>query len=137
MKNKGISRKIPEIDKVQEIVEEKIESKKSNPAPAGVDREEFDKLVEKLKKRKDVDNPYALANWILKQKNPTAYEKLVKQLQAKGVDDPKALAAWIGREKYGKEEFQRRAAAGRRKKSNPSSDIKKDFDEILKDKSHD
>jgi hypothetical protein len=120
--------------KVKEFIE--LE-KKPNPVPAGVDPEEFDDLVKKLKKRKDVDSPYALANWILKQKNPTAYEKLVKQLQAKGVDDPKALAAWIGRQKYGKEEFQRRAAAGRRKKSNPSSDIKKDFDEILKGKSHD
>jgi len=116
MKNKGISRKIPEIDKVQEIVEEKIESKKPNPVAAGVDPEEFDDLVKKLKKRKDVDNPYALANWILKQKNPTRYEKLVKQLEAKGAEDPKALAAWIGRQKYGKEGFQKLAAAGRKKK---------------------
>lgn len=41
------------------------------------------------------------------------YDKLVKSLTAKGSRDPKALAAWIGREKLGKAEFQRRAAAGR------------------------
>lgn len=43
------------------------------------------------------------------------YDKLVKSLSAKGARDPKALAAYIGRKKLGKEEFQRRAAAGRRK----------------------
>ena len=43
------------------------------------------------------------------------YEKLVKSLSAKGADDPRALAASIGRKKLGKEEFQRRAAAGRKK----------------------
>lgn len=42
------------------------------------------------------------------------YDKLVKSLSAKGSRDPKALAAWIGRKKLGAEEFQRRAAAGRR-----------------------
>ena len=42
------------------------------------------------------------------------YDKLVKSLAAKGADDPRALAASIGRKKLGKEEFQRRAAAGRR-----------------------
>ena len=41
------------------------------------------------------------------------YERLVKSLRAKGSEDPRALAAWIGRKKLGKEEFQRRAAAGR------------------------
>jgi hypothetical protein len=45
------------------------------------------------------------------------YDRLVKSLAAKdkGKGDPKALAAWIGRKKYGKAEFQRRAAAGRKK----------------------
>jgi len=43
------------------------------------------------------------------------YDKLVKSLSAKGADDPRALAAYIGRTNLGKEEFQRRAAAGRRK----------------------
>lgn len=41
------------------------------------------------------------------------YDKLVASLRAKGVRDPKALAASIGRKKLGKEEFQRRAKAGR------------------------
>lgn len=45
------------------------------------------------------------------------YEKLVKKLRAQGSDDPRALAAWIGRNKLGKEEFQRRAAAGRKRAS--------------------
>lgn len=45
----------------------------------------------------------------------TKYEKLTRKLAAKGASDPKALAAWIGRKKLGKAEFQRRAAAGRRK----------------------
>jgi len=48
------------------------------------------------------------------------YDRLVKSLAAKDkkkgkAQDPKALAAWIGRKKLGKAEFQRRAAAGRRK----------------------
>jgi hypothetical protein len=43
------------------------------------------------------------------------YDKLVKSLSAKGADDPRALAASIGRKKLGKAEFQRRAAAGRKK----------------------
>ena len=45
------------------------------------------------------------------------YDKLVKSLSAKGAEDPKALAAYIGREKLGKAEFQRRAAAGRKRAS--------------------
>ena len=52
------------------------------------------------------------------------YERLVKKISARDsakgksgdVKDAKALAAWIGRKKLGKAEFQRRAAAGRRKK---------------------
>jgi hypothetical protein len=51
------------------------------------------------------------------------YDRLVKSLAAKDrrkgrkgkPRDVKALAAWIGREKYGAAEFQRRAAAGRRR----------------------
>lgn len=48
------------------------------------------------------------------------YDRLVKSLSAKDKKkgrkgDPKALAAWIGRKKLGKAEFQRRAAAGRKK----------------------
>jgi len=43
------------------------------------------------------------------------YEKLKRNLAAKGSRDPGALAAWIGRKKLGKAEFQRRAAAGRKK----------------------
>jgi hypothetical protein len=43
------------------------------------------------------------------------YAKLVKSLSAKGAKDPKALAAYIGRKKFGAAEFQRRAAAGRKK----------------------
>jgi hypothetical protein len=50
------------------------------------------------------------------------YDRLVKSLSAKDKKkgrkgDPKALAAWIGRKKLGKAEFQRRAAAGRKKAS--------------------
>jgi hypothetical protein len=45
------------------------------------------------------------------------YDKLVKSLSAKGSRDPKALAAYIGRKKLGAAEFQRRAAAGRRRAS--------------------
>lgn len=47
----------------------------------------------------------------------TKYAKLVASLRAKGSDDPRALAAYIGRKKLGKAEFQRRAAAGRRRAS--------------------
>jgi hypothetical protein len=45
----------------------------------------------------------------------TKYAKLVTKLKKQGADDPRALAAFIGRKKLGAEEFQRRAAAGRRK----------------------
>ena len=53
------------------------------------------------------------------------YDRLVKSLAAKDkkkgrkgkTRDVKALAAWIGRKKLGKAEFQRRAAAGRRRRS--------------------
>jgi len=45
----------------------------------------------------------------------TKYAKLVRKLKNQGADDPRALAAFIGRKKLGTEEFQRRAAAGRRK----------------------
>jgi len=44
----------------------------------------------------------------------TKYAKLVTKLKKKGAEDPKALAAFIGRKKLGADEFQRRAAAGRR-----------------------
>ena len=43
------------------------------------------------------------------------YAKLVASLQEKGSRDPRALAAYIGRKKLGKAEFQRRAAAGKKK----------------------
>jgi hypothetical protein len=45
----------------------------------------------------------------------TKYAKLVTKLKRQGVEDPKALAAFIGRKKLGAEEFQRRAAAGKRR----------------------
>lgn len=43
------------------------------------------------------------------------FKKLVGELAAKGAEDPKALAASIGRKKYGKEEFQKMATAGKKK----------------------
>jgi hypothetical protein len=48
-------------------------------------------------------------------KKMTKYAKLTRALGREGASDPKALAAWIGRKKLGKAEFQRRAAAGRKK----------------------
>lgn len=42
------------------------------------------------------------------------FKKVVKSLAAKGAKDPKALAAWIGRKKYGKEKFQKAAAASKK-----------------------
>lgn len=44
------------------------------------------------------------------------FKALTKKLSKKGVSDPKALAAEIGRKKYGKEKFQKLAAAGKKKK---------------------
>lgn len=43
--------------------------------------------------------------------------KLAHRKGKRHVDNPAALAAWIGRHVLGKAEFQRRAAAGRRKAS--------------------
>jgi hypothetical protein len=50
-----------------------------------------------------------------KKSKRIGFKKLTRKLAAKGVRNPKALAASIGRKKLGKKEFQRRAAAGRRK----------------------
>lgn len=52
----------------------------------------------------------------------TKFDKLVKKLAAKGADDPKALAAYIGRKKLGKEAFQAKAAAGRKKAMGEATD---------------
>ena len=43
-----------------------------------------------------------------------ALVKKLKKEDGDGVKDPAALAAWIGRKKYGKEKFQKMAAAGRK-----------------------
>tara|TARA_R110002020_G_scaffold449253_2_gene662311 strand:- start:5487 stop:5657 length:171 start_codon:yes stop_codon:yes gene_type:complete len=45
------------------------------------------------------------------------FSTLAKKLDKQGVRDPKALAAHIGRKKYGKQKFQKLAAAGRRRAS--------------------
>jgi hypothetical protein len=46
------------------------------------------------------------------------FAALVKELKGRpGVYDPKGLAAWIGRKKYGKEQFQKLAAKGRKGKA--------------------
>lgn len=46
----------------------------------------------------------------------SAFKKLKGELARKpGITDPAALAASIGRKKYGTEEFQAMAAAGRRR----------------------
>jgi hypothetical protein len=46
------------------------------------------------------------------------YAALVNSLSKRGVKDPRAMAAAIGRKKYGKEQFQKMAAAGRRRSNN-------------------
>lgn len=46
------------------------------------------------------------------------FKKLEKKIaKNKNVTDPAAVAATIGREKYGKEQFQKMAAAGKKKKA--------------------
>lgn len=42
------------------------------------------------------------------------FKKLDKNLKKKGAKDPEALAAYIGREKYGKNKFQKMATAGKK-----------------------
>ena len=44
------------------------------------------------------------------------FRAVVKAAKAGGARDPKAVAAAVGRKKYGKERFQKMAAAGRKKK---------------------
>jgi len=44
------------------------------------------------------------------------FEALSSALEKKGASNPEALSAWIGRKKYGKEKFQKLAAAGKKKK---------------------
>lgn len=48
------------------------------------------------------------------------FRRLVQQLRRRGVEDPRALAAAIGRKKYGKQRFQKLAAAGRRRRRKSS-----------------
>lgn len=76
---------------------------------------EANELVAELNRR--FPGAVSKANPRLKaQKNPyMGFKKLTSALRRKGAEDPKALAAWIGRKKYGKAEFQRMAAAGKRK----------------------
>lgn len=45
------------------------------------------------------------------------FAALKAKLAKRGAYNPAALAAWIGREKYGKERFQKLAAAGKRRAS--------------------
>lgn len=45
------------------------------------------------------------------------FEMLTRELEKKGAKNPEALAAWIGRKKYGRERFQKAAAAARRSKT--------------------
>ena len=50
------------------------------------------------------------------RENPTRFEKCVEDVEARGgAQDPNAVCASAGRKKYGKAEFQRMAAAGKRK----------------------
>lgn len=44
------------------------------------------------------------------------FKELSAKLEKQGVSNPDALAAAIGRKKYGKEKFQKLAAAGKKKK---------------------
>lgn len=44
------------------------------------------------------------------------FQMLTHEVAQKGAEDPKALAAYIGRKKYGKEKFQKLAAAGKKGK---------------------
>jgi hypothetical protein len=45
-----------------------FQRKKENPVPKGVSKKKYDELVKTLSKKKDIDNPYALANWVLSKK---------------------------------------------------------------------
>ena len=56
-------------------------------------------------------------DFIKKQGNPTRFEKCVESVEAEGgARDPNAVCAVAGRRKYGKAQFQKMAAAGRRRK---------------------
>lgn len=45
------------------------------------------------------------------------FKMLANKFAHKGIDNPGALAAKIGREKYGKEKFQKLAKAGKKRHS--------------------
>lgn len=59
------------------------------------------------------------------------FQKLTRQLAAKGARDPKALAAWIGRKKLGKEEFQKKAATGKKVSEDAQSDREMVLSELV------
>ena len=48
------------------------------------------------------------------------FKALAHKFASKGIDNPGALAAKIGREKYGKERFQKLASKGRARHQNSS-----------------
>lgn len=49
------------------------------------------------------------------------FARLSDKLKRKGVNNPDALAASIGRKKYGKNQFQKMAAAGKKRRGVPGN----------------
>lgn len=60
------------------------------------------------------------------------FKKVAAAAAAGGAKDPDAVAASIGRKKYGKEKFQKAAAAG--KKLGESADLEKEYEDLQKKK---
>ena len=80
----------------------KMERHGHEPKPKDV--QVYNKTNQATNEETDIDEKYQ------------GFEKTERALAAKGAKDPGALAAWIGRKKYGKEKFQKAAAAGKKLK---------------------
>ncbi len=78
------------------------------------------KLMEKerpgITKRRRARRAYERAAKTSRPGEGKRFETLAKAAAASGAENPEAVAAAIGRRKYGKERFQRMAAAGRKRK---------------------
>lgn len=69
-----------------------------------------------LSKRKAARKAYEEAAKTNKPGEGKRFAALAESARASGAENPEAVAAAIGRAKYGKEQFQKMAAAGRKKR---------------------
>jgi len=122
----------PTIIKAKKAVDKEMEDGKDKEPDEDEDDKEMDYDEEDEGMDKSISGALSRLTGEDISKGYIGFKKLSKEIGKKGkVSDPDAVAAAIGRKKYGKAEFQRMAAAGRKKKSKKSA--KKSLAPILVD----